>query len=292
MKWIVRLLLVLVVVVIAAVVVATVYIDQIARAAVEEGGTYALGVTTKLDSMDVGLTSGSIDLGGLNIDNPEGFTAPYFLSLGRGRLDVSLGSLTESTVVVPELSLGNLKMSLERRGDTSNYTTLMENLKRFESKEKQPGGKQYVIRRLLIEDIDVQVDIQMLGQDLKRVPLRIDKIELVDVGSETEGGVLLAELYDVIFKALLQGVLKDAGGVLPALVSGELSKGLGQLDDIAAKLDIEVEKVVGDVTNKLQGGIDKSVGDATKQIEEGIGGAAQKLGEGLGGLLGGGKKDE
>ena len=92
MKWIKRIVILLVLVVVVVAVIAVVMIDRIAKTGVEQGGTYAMGVTTKLDGIHIGLLSGSVSLDGLSVENPEGFKADHFLKLGDGSVEVSLGS--------------------------------------------------------------------------------------------------------------------------------------------------------------------------------------------------------
>ena len=46
-------------------------IDSIAKSGVEKGASYALGVETKLESIDVRLLDGQIIMDDLNIANPE-----------------------------------------------------------------------------------------------------------------------------------------------------------------------------------------------------------------------------
>ena len=103
------------VVVVLLVVGAFFWIDSIAKAGVETGGTYALGVDTTLDGMDVGVLSGGVEMSALNVANPTGFESPHFLHLGTGRVAVSLGSLTEDKVVVPEFTLSGLSLNLESK---------------------------------------------------------------------------------------------------------------------------------------------------------------------------------
>lgn len=56
--------------------------DSIARRGVEAGATYALGVDTKLAGANVGIMSGSFDMQGLRVANPQGFKSDTFMSLG------------------------------------------------------------------------------------------------------------------------------------------------------------------------------------------------------------------
>jgi hypothetical protein len=53
-------------------VVAWLSLDYIAKAGIEAGGTYAMGVKTTVDSVNLGLISGQAKVNGLTIGNPEG----------------------------------------------------------------------------------------------------------------------------------------------------------------------------------------------------------------------------
>src|SRR5687767_9294603 len=98
MKIALRALAVIVVLVLVAVVAVVLGIDSIARKAIEKGGTYALGVDTKLAKADIGLFAGTTELGGLTVANPPGFEATPFLSLGHAELAVTLGSLQSDVI--------------------------------------------------------------------------------------------------------------------------------------------------------------------------------------------------
>lgn len=52
-------------------VIAFLFIDSIAKQAIERGGFYALGVETELDSTDIGLFSGQFRLDVLHVANPR-----------------------------------------------------------------------------------------------------------------------------------------------------------------------------------------------------------------------------
>ena len=81
------------------------WINWLVKAGIERAGTRALGVATTLDAVDIGIFHEQCDLSGLQIANPEGFTADYFLRLDGGTVDVSVGKLTHHTVEIPQLVL-------------------------------------------------------------------------------------------------------------------------------------------------------------------------------------------
>ncbi|MCP4245739.1 MAG: hypothetical protein GY778_01700 [bacterium] len=265
------------------------WIDYAAKAAVELGATFALGVDTSLNSMDVGVFGGSVEMAELEVANPEGFEADHFMKLDEGRVAVSLCTLMEEKVVVPDLTLAGTSMHLERRGGKANYQVILDNLKKFESKDEAAqedggGGKKFVFEKIAIRDVRVQVDLLPVGGKLTSVPVIIPGLELRNVGGDSENGVAMAELTNIILKAILTAVVDKGGKLIPGDVAGELSKGLDGLKGLGEG----TMQVLGDVTAEAG----EKVGEAIKEGGKGLEDAGKKLGEGLGGLLGGDKKDD
>lgn len=294
-KLIAKLVAVLVLIVIGVVVAGAFYINSIARKGIEAGSTYALGVPTTLGTANVGLMSGKFSMSGLNVANPQGgFTTPKFLELGEGNVAVSMGTLRSDTIELPTLTLSDITMNLERKGDLSNYKVILANLKRFESGESKPAepsapGKKFVIRKLELRNINVHIDLVPEGGKLTQVDVPIDLIELKDVGS---GGkdVKISDLAGVILKTIITVAVQKGGDLIPGDISGELTKGLGELQNLG---DQGITVLLGD------GGVVKTLGKSAeeigKQAGEGVkkvGDEAKKIGEGIGNIFGGDKKKD
>ena len=128
-KIILRIAVVLLVLIITAVAAVGFYLDAIAKGAIERGATYALGVRTTLDDADLRPLSGRLSIGGLKVDNPEGFKGDYFMRLDQGGVAVRLGSLRQEVVDLPHLRLSGLDLNLERVKKEANYNVILENLK-------------------------------------------------------------------------------------------------------------------------------------------------------------------
>jgi hypothetical protein len=274
MKLFIKLIAGLVVVVVLLVGVGFFFLDSLAKTAIERGATYALGVQTTLGSADVGVFSGDFRMNDLHVANPEGFdAAKQFLHLGDGYVAVSLGSLRQDTVELPALTLTNVQMSLEKKGSKSNYGVIAENLKRLESGGGEPApkkeaeeGKGYVIKEVLLKDVNVEVDMLPIGGELSRMKVPIKEIRLTDVGSQKS--VKMGELTDVIIKAILAAVMAN-GSDLPSDLTKDLGgtlKGLEDLDDMGIKSAYELGKVE-DLTKNVEA-IGKQVEDARKGIED------------------------
>lgn len=293
MKKLLRLAFLLVIILIVALVAAIFYIDSLAKTGIEKGATYALGVDTKLDKASVGILSGKFGLSGLQVANPQGFKAPHFLALGDGSVAVSLGSLTGDKIEVPSFKLSNLDVHLEKVNDKANYQVILDNLKKFESKEEKPAepakdGKRYIVKEVVIENVVIHVDLLPIGGDLTKIDLKIPSITLKDVGSDSDKGVLMGELSNVLVQAVLQAAVEKGAGIIPPDILSGLDGGLkqlGGLGDMAGQLAAgavsEVQKQVGGVMKDVTGELDKAIGGATKDLGKG----ADDLLKGVGGLL-------
>src|SRR5262245_46526516 len=92
------------------------YMDSIAKAAIERGGTYALGVNVRVGDADVKPLVGRFDMHRFTVDNPAGFGQDKFMSLGDGGVAVTLSSLRSNTVELGQLKLDVVDMRLIRDG--------------------------------------------------------------------------------------------------------------------------------------------------------------------------------
>ena len=283
MKKLIKMVAVLLILLVLATVAVALYIETIAKTAIERGATYALGVETTLGSADVGLWSGTFSMGDMTIANPAGFESPYFTHLGQGDVEVALKTLRQETVELPTLTLTDLEIYLDKKEGKANYDVILENLKRFESQENaqdDAGGKKFIIEEVLIKNIMVHVQLLPLGGDLTKLDVPIDEVRLHDVGSGTDGSVLMSELTSVIIKAVLAAIVQKGGGLIPSDILGDLGQGLGS----RAEIGLDVATGLGDRIKDAGGGLD--------EVTEGLGDAIKSIGDGLGGLLGGDKKKD
>ena len=278
MKLILKLLVVLIVLVVVAVAVGIFFVDRIAKSAVEESGTKALGVETTLDWADVGIRKGRFAMQGLRVDNPDGFASDYFLLLDKGDVNVDFKTLLDDTVELPELNLSGVEVNLDRKGLENNYDVIFENLKKYES-TGEGEGKQFVIRQVSVDDVFVHVDTLPIGGPATRLDLKIDNVTVHDIGSGADSGKALAEVWDVLLKAIFAAIIEKGGGIIPDDVLSGLSDGLAGLGSL------------GDDGIKFSSGAVEQIGAIGADVVEGAGEAVKEIGEGIGNLLGGEKKD-
>jgi hypothetical protein len=265
-----------------------VYMDSIARRAIEVGETYALGVSATLDQADIGVFSGEFAMSGLKVSNPDGFSSPHFMRLDEGKVAVSLGSLRSDSVELTELQITGIDMNLEKAGGRANYDVILSHLKRFESnepaaeqKQAEPGSeKKFMIRQIAIRNVMVHVDLMPVGGSVTKLNVPIDEVRLTNVGSDPDNAVKMSDLSGVLVKAIITAAINKAGKELPGEILGDLQGGLAQLQGMG---DMGLN-VIGDVTQGVQEGVGNAV--------EGIGDGVDKAFKGFGNLLGGDQKDK
>jgi len=287
-----------------ALVVAIWQIDAIGRAAIEEGGSAALGVETKLEKLRLSVFDGECHLENLTIANPEGFSAPHFFKMERAEMALTLGSVTEQRIVAPYFRMHGIDLNLQKGDEMANYEVILENLKKLESEPdatdpeatEPPESKptetgsaepaiQFVIEEVVLTDIRVKAELSLTGLATREYDIRIDEIRLQNVGSETEGGSVVAELWGTIMKAVLSAVLRAGADILPDVMKDGLGAGLKGLRSVGGATIHVAGESVGLVVDVAGEGVDAAV-DGVEAVGKGVGGVLK----GIGGLFGGKKK--
>lgn len=258
-------------------------LDSAAKTAVEKGGTFAMGVNTTLTKADVKPFAGQFEMNGLTVANPEGYQTKHFMTLGKGDVALSIGSIMQDTIRLPHLKLSDIDLNMEKKDGKANYQQIIDNLKKLSSdKPADPNAKKFVIELVEISNVKVHADV--MG---KMVDVPIEMITLKNVGAGG-AGVDIGQLLGVITKSVFAAVVQAGGGLIPADMMGDLTKGLGDLANLDKLGEIANVKAVGELAGKA--------GEAAKQAAEEAGKAADDLAnkakEGLGGVLGGGDKDK
>lgn len=255
-----RRLIILALIVGGGILVARTVADGAVRKAVEQASTDSLGVTTTLESVRLGFFDADCAIGGLTIANPPGFTEQPFLTMREGHVAVTMGSLMDDVVEVPTLTLDGATINVEMRGDRANYDVLLDNIKR---NADDGEGRRFIIRELKIREVDVRASLSPLaevtGTNGSLATIRIPEIVLRDVGSESDGGVLLSELGNLVVEALLAGAAQHGATALPKRLIEDLG---GALQGLPGLENFEIEGIEG-----VGSALKKGVEDATKTLE-------------------------
>jgi hypothetical protein len=264
-------------VIVVAVAVTWVMIDSIAKRAVQEGGQYALGVPTTVDTMNLSLVGGSLRMGTLNIANPTGYNSPHLMRAGTFHLAVNPGSVFSDTVVVPTFELDGLDVNIESKGMANNIGVVLDHVKKLGGDSGKAGqqasqppsqgsGKKLMVNRVVIRNVAAHVTLPLPGS--KPLTVSVPTIELNNVSSDK--GVTVQELISRLMPAILASILEAGKDIIP----GDLLAGLNtQLADT-------VNALGGQASQLVQQGIGQAgaqVQQALKQVEKVVPGEAGKV---------------
>lgn len=268
MKFLLKLGLALVVVAFLVLLGVGFVVDGAAKAAIEEGGAFALGVPTHVDDAHVGLLTQTFSLDALKVENPKGYGGSSFLELDRGTVEVKASSLMSDEVRIPKVELDGVRATLVQGPEGANYDVILKSLQRFQGDDdaEDAPGKRYVIDELVVKRIEVRFE-PIAGLDLVGVNVPVGDIVLHDIGSGKEDGVLLADVIGLVVEAILKGAADT--GKLPPAVQGPLS---GDLRSLSGLADAGIQ-AIDDV---LRGNKDAMVEQGRDSLKKGIEGLLGK----------------
>lgn len=225
------------------------FIDPIVKTAVERGSTYATGVPVTLDDADVRLTGGALELGRLNVSNPDGFTTPHFLKLGRAYAKWDTGTVFSDRLRMNELTIDGIDVNLEKAAGGSNWGAILANLEKVSGGKEKPSGepapegsrKSLQIDRIELRNVKLSLtlrDVPVVGGTRS---LELPPIVLENYSSDGSTLELVAALTRTVISAVLSQATKSGGDWLPKDVLGDLQKGL---DGVKARLESEGKKLL------------------------------------------------
>jgi hypothetical protein len=300
MKKLIRIALALVVILIIVAGVIWYSIDTIAKTAIEKGGTYALGVETSVESVNIRVLTGSASIYGMQVANPQGYPSPHLMRNGKIAVDVDGGTLREDTVVITLVEQESLDLRLDKKDGRYNVEEITDHLKSLgekdegepepgdEPKPKEDKDKEFVVKKLIVRDVTVHID------GVPGSPFHVDEVVLENVGKD----VSLDQLFAQVFPAVVGSVLKSLPGDAAKLVVGLTGELAGAAEALGGQAAALFEDSLGNVDEHLKAVTDtvgeatKGLGEATKGVGEGAEGAGDAIKKGLEGLLGGEKKEE
>lgn len=245
-----------------------IYLDRIAQAAVERGGTRALGVQVTVASMALSPFSGRFGMDGFRVANPGGFSDQPVLQLDSGRVAVRLGSLFDEVVTIPEIMLDGLHVRLERNKKGTNLKRLLDNLDTSAGDETATsggeagsGGQTRVqVNQLRITNTRASVDLGPEFGDRGRFDLKLPAIELRNIGTEGNG-VTVEQLVDRVTRAVVREIEESGARQLPDRIRRELRQ---RLDQEKQAIESEAKEAVNREKEKLK---DKLEDEANKLFD-------------------------
>ncbi len=230
-------------------------LNSIVKNGVTSFGPEVIKAPISLDGVSISAFSGSGEIRGLVIGNPEGFKTPNAVKLGTASLQVKPMSLLGDKIVVQSVKADGAEITFEGSLSGSNLGKIQENVDAYvanllgpASKDKKSAGKKLQVDELTISNAKINLSMTILGGKSATVPL--PDIKLTNLGQGADG-VTPAEVIKVVLKEVMTKTTSAVGGFL----SG------------AGKAVTDAAKNVGGAAADAAKGITKGIGDMFKKKE-------------------------
>jgi hypothetical protein len=202
-----------------------------------------------LDSVHIGLFTGSAGVNGLVVSNPEGFKTPQAISIGVAEVGVNPLSILSDKVVIRSIHVEAPEITFEGGLGGNNLSKIMENVNDFVKTSNASStnaaakpGRKIEVDDFLITGAKIHVSFTGLGG--KEMTLPLPDIHLTDLGKSGDG-LTPAELIRSVLRSITSATIKV-------------------VTDEATSLGTSVENLGKNVTKGAVEGVD--------QIKKGIGG--------------------
>jgi len=246
-KLIVRILLVLVILLVVVAVGSILFIGTIVKTGVEKVGPRVAKVPVKLDSANISIFSGSGELKGFVLGNPEGYKTPEAIKVGAISLSIAPGSVLAEKKHIRSIKVESPEVTYETDLRGSNLGKILDNVggsaeqdKKAPTKKEQTSKTKLQVDEFVITGAKVHVNASMLGSGTVTLP----EIRLNNLG-EGPDGITPAELSQKVLTALLNettkaiaanaGKLGEAGKALGTGAVDQLKKGGSGIGDLFKK---------------------------------------------------------
>jgi hypothetical protein len=258
MKKIKRIVVVGVVVLLVVVVGAALLVHLMGGRALKYGietiGSSTLKVKVTVEDVSLSIIRGKLKLKGLVVANPPGYEYENLLELESCQVDVNMKSLLGDTVTISNLNLDGTSLVIEQKDIRgNNLQDILNNLPASEDAEADPDARKLHIDKLTITNTKVIAKLLPLPGRATSIPLKLDDIEMNDLGEDNK--MTTAILTAKILKAIALGIAKQGTGLLPDDIIGPMKSVLGKSGEMIMDTGKKVLEGGKDIQKRLTEGL-------------------------------------
>jgi len=253
MKTLLKIVLGLVVLLIVALVAGYFFLGTIVKSGVEKVGPKVTKTDVKLKGATLSVFSGSGELKGFAVGNPEGYKSPTAIQVGSVSVNVEPRSVMSDKVIVHAIKMEAPEITFEGSLGGNNLSKLLDNIKsssesdkQATSKDQKSSAKKLQVDDFLLTGAKVHLLTSMLGG--RSATVSIPDIHMTNLG-EGKDGITAAELGEKVFAEIFQKTIAAVTSEIGNLGKGatDLMKGAGT--NTAPALE-KATKGIGDLFKK------------------------------------------
>lgn len=259
-RFLVKPLLILIAVIIVIAALALLFINPIAKFAIESVAPEILGVNMRIESVNVSPFKGRIEIREFYMDNPEngGYKSKYAMHFGYVNADVNINTLLNQKIEIQEITVKDVQINYETDMLSSNLQDIINNVNKLAEKAEkaeqaeeagEPAGEddpkplpRLQVNHFEMDNVGLYVIAKGQTETGAGLPLTVNPIG--PLGTDPEG----------------ISVYAFALHVLTAILLDSSKQGLINISDAAAEAADQLVKAG-----------EKAINDATKKAADKIG---------------------
>ena len=223
---------ILVVLIVVAVIVVGFFLGTIVKTGMETVGPKIMQVSIKVDAVKLTLVTGSAQVKGLVVGNPEGYKTPQAISVGSAAVDVNPFSVLSDKIVIRSVRVEAPEITFEGNPFSgNNLSAIMKNVNaatkgggseptNATTKPAGQAGKKIEVDDFLITGAIVHVSLT--GVSGKEMTLPLPDIHLTNLGKDN-AGITAADLTRRVLDAITTATIKAV-----ATATTDISHGAGK----------------------------------------------------------------
>jgi hypothetical protein len=243
---------------IVAVMVVALCLDGIVKKGVETIGPQITKVSISLDSIHIGLLTGSASVKGLVVGNPEGCKTPDAINIGLAEVGVNPFSILSDKIVVRSVRVESPEITFEGGLGGNNLSKIMDNVNgvakaggppsantNTTAKAGEKPAKKIEVDDFLITGAKVHGTLILFsGKEVTIPSMTLPDIHLTNLGKGSDG-LTPTDLSHAVLKAVISATVKAVSDA--AL---DIGKGGGNLGKDAVEGVDKIKKGIGGLFGK------------------------------------------
>jgi len=157
----------------------------------------AMGVEVSIGEVHVDYKNQSIHFGGLKIGSPDGFSAPYMLSLSS--VDIDAVDIFAKPMIIDSIKIGQYEAYYELLAGKSNFSALSKKSKKETAEKPKSEEFPVVINLLDVKEGTLHSSLSLMGEESSSASLPVPGLVLKNLGSKsspTTAEVVITKLVE------------------------------------------------------------------------------------------------
>ena len=226
------------------------FLGSIVKAGVEKVGPLITKVAVNLDAANISIFSGSGQLKGFAMGNPDGFKAAHSVKVGSVAVTIEPGSVLSEKMIVRSVRVEGPEITYEAAFGGSNIGKILENIKAMaaqgETNPDQAGSQKALqVDEFVISGAKLNVTASVIGGRAMTLPL--PEIRLANLGQGPKG-ITAAELSAQAFGEVVEAAAKAVASSAVKL-GGNVT---GAAENVGADLKDRAKKATSGITDLIK----------------------------------------